>query len=155
MRYQINKLIGRDLTKEDELKEHIDGLTKEQIYDLCVVFEAAALSQLEKKIEMALALYPDIKGVWLGGGVVASARLRQVLRKSTEKNRITLRYPYAKKLTGDNAAMIGVAANIRVQKLGGTTEIKNQLSSNDISLEEKGIFVKNFDNIDRNPNLSL
>ncbi len=141
----VNELNGKVVSHQDEVNQEIK-LSKDQIYDLCVVFEAAALKQLELKLELAIEKYSP-KEVWLGGGVVASARLRNVLRNICRKYGISMRYPHSKKLTGDNAAMIGVAANIKIQMIGGIKNVRHDPLNN--------LYLKDFELIDRIPSLSL
>lgn len=138
----IEELIGHKLSHQEVVEGSEKSLTQEQIYDLCVAFEAAALAQLTVKLEKALKLYSP-KEIWLGGGVVASARLRSEVRKLCRNYKLTFRYPTSKKLTGDNAAMIGVAANFKLARLGSDHDPKN------------GIYRKEFEQVDRDPTLSL
>lgn len=124
-------------------KDRRGSLSKDQIIDLSLAFEASAIEQLVIKLEKAIKLYSP-KDVWLGGGVIASGRLRECLRKVCTNNSIKLRFPYSKKLTGDNAAMIGVTAFIKVEKLGKINHSPDQ-----------GIFINDFAKLDRDPSLSL
>ncbi len=114
-------------------------LTKEFILDMCVLFEAVALKQITLKLEGILKKY-QVNEIWLGGGVVASPRLRSEVRKISK---LKVRFPSSKKLTGDNAAMIGVVANIKFQKFGNKHNPK------------KGIYTQDFNLIDRDPSLGL
>lgn len=50
----------------------------------------------------------------VGGGVVANIELRKRLRKMGKELNLRVRFPYSNKLIGDNAAMIGVAAGLRI-----------------------------------------
>ncbi len=138
----VESLAKKIDTKNDTYLE-ASGISKEYILDLCVAFEAAALKQLEIKLEKAIKLYSP-KEIWLGGGVVASSRLRSQLRKVGNKFGLETRYPYSKKLTTDNAAMIGVVANIRTWKF--------QIDKHN---PKQGIYLKDFDKIDREPSLSF
>lgn len=113
------------------------NLTKEIVYDLASLFEFAALHQVCVKVEKAIKKY-DLKEIWLGGGVVASPRVRSLIRELGKKYKIKVRHPFSNKLTGDNAAMIAVAANINY-KIGN---IQN-------------IFEKDFTKIDREPTLDI
>ncbi|MFS8131495.1 MAG: tRNA (adenosine(37)-N6)-threonylcarbamoyltransferase complex transferase subunit TsaD [Candidatus Dojkabacteria bacterium] len=118
-----------------DLVSKLPELDAETIKDLCVVFEHAALLQIITKLEKAIRQY-NPKEIWLGGGVVANARLRTLVRKSAKG--LKVRYPSSKKLTGDNAAMIGVAANYCLN-------------------QNRGVYrdSKDFDKIDREPNLTF
>jgi tRNA A37 threonylcarbamoyltransferase TsaD len=122
--------------------EIVENLDKIQILDLCVTFEHAALTQLGIKLEKAIKKYKPNQ-LWLGGGVVASAKLRSVLRSISKRYDVEVKYPYGKKLTTDNAAMIGVAAQIQIAQFG--------LKHN----PEKRIFEKDFEAVDRNPTLAI
>lgn len=146
----VEGLLGRKISHSDELEGAGNSLTKEQIMDLCVVFEAAALEQLKIKLVRAVkelgfgSKKMGIKELWLGGGVVASSRLRSEFRNAAKAFDIKVRYPFSNKLTGDNAAMIALAANV---KLSNLKEINHNPAQN--------IYLKDFDRIDRDPTLSL
>jgi N6-L-threonylcarbamoyladenine synthase len=120
-----------------------ENLSKEQIIHLCVLFEAVAIEQLRVKLEKPLKQY-EVKTLLLGGGVVASAQLRNELRKTAKKFNVDTLCPYTKKLTGDNAAMIGLASNIKVSRLESLNHNPQEL-----------VFTKDFDSLDRAPSLSL
>lgn len=127
----------------NKLKSENNGeLSKMQILDLCVAFEAAALEQLALKLEKAIKMHKP-KEVWLGGGVVASTRLRYTLRRVSGKHDTKIRCPYSTRLTGDNAAMIGIAATLKVYFYGMEHSAAN------------GIYAHNFEKIDRKPSLSF
>jgi N6-L-threonylcarbamoyladenine synthase len=49
----------------------------------------------------------------VGGGVAANVELRKRLRALGKELGLKVLFPYSKKLTGDNAAMIGVVAGLR------------------------------------------
>lgn len=136
----FNQLVSK-LQQENTSK----NLTKNQVLDLCVGFEAAAIEQLALKLKNAIKIHNPLE-VWLGGGVIASAQLRRVLRKVCKEfssTKIVMRYPFSKKLTGDNAAMIGICAYLDLKRNG----ISHQ--------PENGIYLKDFQLIDRNPSLSF
>jgi N6-L-threonylcarbamoyladenine synthase len=115
------------------------GLKKEQIMDLCVILEAAAYRPIEIKLKKAIDKYQP-KEIWLGGGVVASARLRHLIRNIAKENGLKLRVPYSKKLTTDNAAMIGVTANLNLEF---NKDVRILRSESEI------------DSLDRDPSMSL
>lgn len=159
----VDSLISGSITTKDQIEGNTKGLSKEEIYDLCVIFEAAALKQLEIKLEKAIKKYsPSL--LLLGGGVVASARLRSVFRSICKKYKVEILFPTQKKFTGDNAAMIGLVANLRatyVQSLGSSLNhnekvdfTKSGLSKIKL-LEQQGILINNFDRIDRDPSLEI
>lgn len=131
---------------ESLIRESKDkSLSKEEVIHLCVVFEAAAIEQLKFKLKKALETH-KIKQLWLGGGVVASAKLRQELRGVAKNFGVKTLFPYSNKLTGDNASMIGIVANLKVLSMG-LENIVEDLDSN--------IFTKSFEKLDRDPSLSL
>ncbi len=133
-------------------------LTKEFVLDMCVLFEAVAIKQITMKMKKILKEH-EVSEIWLGGGVVASPRLRSEVRKTFKEYvakakgnmvnkghrsvKAVVRYPYSKKLTGDNAAMIGVVASLKVKKYG--------VGHNPMV----GIYTKGFELIDREPSLTL
>ena len=79
-----------------------DDLSEQQINDLCASFQEAALSQLIRKIDAALALKKDCRSVLIAGGVAANQRFRQLMDE-----RITLQSIFpALKFCADNGAMI-------------------------------------------------
>lgn len=120
-----------------------DLVNKDVIMALCNLVEAVAYEQILLKIQKILVTN-EIQELWLGGGVVASARFKSLIRNIGRKHNLKLRVPFSKRLTTDNAAMIGVVANFRLNKFG-------------LSNAEEGIFSysKDFDLIDRDPSLSL
>ena len=144
--------------KEGKLEANIEtfDLEKEEIMNLCILLEATAYEQISIKLISALKKY-SVKEVWLGGGVVASSRLRSAIRSTVKSfdKKILVKYPYSKKLTTDNAAMIGVAANINMLQL---QKLQISLSpENKATLREHGIFIdsSDFSEIDRDPSLEL
>lgn len=135
--YSGLKTAFRHLT--EELFKNNEALTKEQIIDLCVVFEEAAFRPIIHKLEAAIKTHKP-KSILLGGGVSSNLNLRKKLRNLAQKNQIELRLPGSNKLSTDNAAMIGVAANLRA--LNGKSDAILAVSE---SLHK----------IDRMPNLRL
>jgi len=119
------------------------NLDKDEIFDLSTIFEAAAISQLTIKLTKAIEYFHP-EELWLGGGVIASTRLKFLFRKICKKNTVTIRLPYSNKLTGDNAAMIGMASYFK------TYNTKNFINN-----PSSGIYVKDFSRIERLPSLSL
>jgi len=97
--------------KFEQDKQISKGLKKEQIYDLCNLLEEAVYEQLVIKVKKAIN-QKQYQSILLGGGVVASARLKSKIRKIAKDNNLELVVPYSKKLTTDNAAMIGISANL-------------------------------------------
>lgn len=129
-------------TEQDRMQNEENirrGLKKQEIYDLCSTLEVAAYRPLEIKFQKAIEKYSPAE-IWLGGGVVASARFRHLIRKISKKNSLNFRVPYSSSLTTDNAAMIGLVANIN---LNFVENFKVLRSENEIG------------ELDRVPSLSL
>lgn len=121
-------------TAMSRLVESEKPLTKEKIYNLAASYQNIAFTHLLRVISHVVR-NPDIKfsDFLVGGGVVANVELRKRLRKLGKGFKISVHFPYSNKLTGDNAAMIGVAAYFKAQR-GEFTEV---------------------DKIDRDPNLKI
>ncbi len=91
--------------------EHAGG-AETPLPDLAASFQEAVVEvQVEKTI--AAALETGVRTVVLGGGVVANARLRELMAKRTEADGLTLRIP-PPDLCTDNGAMIAVAGHARL-----------------------------------------
>ena len=88
---------------------------------------------LMRRYRRAIELY-NPKMVLLGGGVVSNVAIRTEARKMARKYGLKVFSPYTSKLYTDNAGMIGVCAYYQVQR---------------------GELVKNFDDLDRKPNLGF
>ncbi len=116
--------------------ENISVKEKKQIiYDIAASFQKSATEALLAKTEIALkelAKKHNVKDIILGGGVSANMALRKTIRKRFGKN-YRLHFPTSKKLYGDNAGMIAVAA------------YHNALRKNFADIEK----------VERSPNLSL
>jgi N6-L-threonylcarbamoyladenine synthase len=120
--------------KIEEVKVKNGKLTKQNICDLAACFQNVAFTHLIRVIKFIIQDSKfQIHDLLVGGGVSANIELRKRLRKLCKENGITVAFPYSKKLTGDNAAMIGIAACFKVQR---------------------GEF-SDTDKIDRNPNLKI
>ncbi len=89
--------------------------TRQQTYNLAATFQNRAFQHLEKVCSAQIERLGNEKPkyLWVGGGVAANALLRKRLRRMAEDFGLKTRFPYSKKLIGDNAAMIGVAAYLR------------------------------------------
>lgn len=96
-------------------------------------FQEAVFDSLIKKTEKAIKL-TTINRLIVVGGVVANLRLRKLVRELVNKYQGEVLFPTYKYLTGDNAAMIGVAAGYKAQKK---------------------LFVKKIDELDRIPRMSF
>jgi N6-L-threonylcarbamoyladenine synthase len=87
-----------------------EKLNKQTISDFCASLQEGVFNHILYKLEKLLDETP-VKELWFGGGVAANLALRSKLRTLAKVHKLTFRVPYSKKLTGDNAAMIAVAAN--------------------------------------------
>ena len=74
-------------------------------------FQNAAIKQLTLKVEKAVKEF-NVKNVFVGGGVSANSLLRSELSKIEGVNLYLPKLKY----TGDNAAMIGYLAVLKIQK---------------------------------------
>jgi len=130
--------------KIEEIKTRNGELKKEDIYNLATSFQDAAFTHLIRicsyVIENCLSREASAKrdkfqisNLLVGGGVSANVELRKRLRQMSKKYGIRVLFPYSKRLTGDNAAMIGIAAYYK-------------------SLRDE---YTNLDIIDRSPNLKI
>lgn len=82
------------------------------IYDISASFQKSAIDALMIKTRIALediAKEYKVKDLILAGGVSANLTLRKKFRSTFSKN-YRIHFPTDKKLFGDNAGMIGVAA---------------------------------------------
>lgn len=91
------------------VKEMSDDDRIVHIHDLAASFQKTVIDSVAIKVESALNQQP-VKSILMGGGVGANEYLRKTIRSIGGKRNIPVYFPYAKKLYGDNAAMIGVAA---------------------------------------------
>jgi N6-L-threonylcarbamoyladenine synthase len=111
-------------------------ITKTDVCDLAATFQNRAFQHLERVINNTLSSSPlnlsqarvcavrgrspesgvlTVKDLLVGGGVAANIELRRRLRKMGKGLGLNVRFPYSTKLVGDNAAMIGVAAGLRIE----------------------------------------
>ncbi|MFM7088106.1 MAG: tRNA (adenosine(37)-N6)-threonylcarbamoyltransferase complex transferase subunit TsaD [Candidatus Paceibacterota bacterium] len=107
--YLTQKILTPETTKAERQK-----ITR----DIAACFQKAAIESLVRKTEIALVDLKnlEIKDILLAGGVSANMALRKEFRKIFGKE-YRLHYPTSKKLYGDNAAMIGVAAYHHLEKM--------------------------------------
>ena len=86
-------------------------LTREKICDLSASFQNSAFKHIERILKYIFVQYRFEKTTLLiGGGVSANVEIRSRLRKLCKDHNIEALFPTSKKLYGDNAAMIGIAA---------------------------------------------
>ena len=116
------------------LVESEKPLTKEKIINLAACFQDVAFTHLVRVCSCVIRNSNIEFGSFLvGGGVSANIELRKRLRKLGKGTGIKVLFPYSEKLTGDNAAMIGIAAFFKAQR---------------------GEYSK-VDKVDRSPNLKI
>lgn len=117
--------------------DNIDPKEKAQlICDIAASFQKSAIEEILIKTKIALEKITRdfaVKDILLGGGVSANDMLRKKLRLTFGK-KYRLHFPKDKKLFGDNAGMIAVAAYHNAKR---------------------GNFVSDIEKLERNPNLSL
>lgn len=90
-----------------------EGIVDEQSQaDICAAFEQAVIEVLVKKTLSAAQTF-KAKSIMLAGGVAANHKLAASLEQASQSLAIPFFCP-AKKFTGDNAAMIAVAAYYQV-----------------------------------------
>ncbi len=115
------------------IKQMPESDKNKQLKKLVSSFQEAVFDTLIKKTEKAITL-TGVNRLIVSGGVSANFYLRKKFRQMVKNNKGTVLFPPYKHLTGDNAAMIGVAANYHAMK-------------ND--------FVEDLDKLDRVPRLTL
>lgn len=104
-------------TALSRLTESQKPLTKEKIYNLAAAYQDVAFKHLIRVISHVLKSSGiKVSDFFVGGGVVANVELRRRLRKLCKEYKINVHLPYSNKITGDNAAMIGVAAYFKAQR---------------------------------------
>ena len=123
--------------RQIETLETKGQLDKQTIYDFAASFQYAVFRHITYKLSKVFTDYPNLGQVWLGGGVAANIKLREMIRTALRdvrsvKTRLiaSLSSPYSKSLCSDNAAMIGVVAGFKL---------------------ERGEVVKNLDKLERKP----
>jgi N6-L-threonylcarbamoyladenine synthase len=122
-------------TAFSRLVESEKPLSKSKIINLAACFQNVAFDHLIRVLRYCIIHNSSfvIHDLLVGGGVSANIELRKRLRLLGKENGIKVIFPYSKKLTGDNSAMVGVAACFKFQR---------------------GEFIDP-NNVDRNPNLKL
>jgi N6-L-threonylcarbamoyladenine synthase len=100
------------LYKTKELREE-GRKDSEWVYDFCRAFLDSVIESLSIKLKMAINQNPDVKSVFVGGGVVNS---EEILRKiGTLVRGYGLNYVFAEKeFRGDNAGMIGIVGYYKI-----------------------------------------
>ena len=83
-------------------------ITKKDVNDICSSFQQAVVDVLTKKTIKAAEKY-NINSIMIVGGVAANIAIKESIKKESSKLQIPLFVPELK-YTGDNSAMIAVAA---------------------------------------------
>ena len=78
-------------------------------FNIAASYQEAILDCLFISISNAILEYPDVKNIYISGGVAANQRLREKSQKIESKSNIKIILPKLEYCT-DNAAMIGMAA---------------------------------------------
>lgn len=81
--------------------------------DLAYDYHQAVIDILQKKINLAMEHYPETKSLIVAGGVAQNSHIRQALMESSERYDLNILFSRPS-LCGDNAAMIGAAAHIKL-----------------------------------------
>jgi len=135
MNFSYSGLKTAALYKTKELRES-DIPEKEWVYDFCRGFLDTVKESLRIKLEMALRTTPEVKTLFVGGGVFNSEEILRYIGNIAKDNGLNFVYS-EKEYRGDNAAMIGIVAYFKSLR------------------KEYIINTKDIENIDRDPRLSL
>lgn len=91
------------------VREMDDASRIEHMADLAASFQKTVFTSIAVKLKLALQHY-KVSSILVGGGVGANEYMRKILRITAKDFDIPIYFPFTKRLYGDNAAMIGVAA---------------------------------------------
>ncbi|MBI4226350.1 tRNA (adenosine(37)-N6)-threonylcarbamoyltransferase complex transferase subunit TsaD [Candidatus Roizmanbacteria bacterium] len=97
------------------LKKNSATSEVKNIRKLASSYQAAVFDTIVAKMDLAIK-QTEINRLIVGGGVIANLHLRKLLRNLVRKYKGKVYFPSFKYLTGDNAAMIGVAAYYKANK---------------------------------------
>lgn len=105
------------------------------VADCAASFQKAVVEEIIERVQLVLAdqKFKNAQQFLLGGGVAANQLLREQLSDLLVKRSISFN-PTPIKLTGDNAAMIGAAAQLKLNK--------NQFDNLDLNAEPRLNFVE-------------
>jgi len=104
-------------TSFSRLTESEKPLTKEKVENLAACFQDVAFTHLIRICSYVIENCElKIENLLVGGGVSANIEVRKRIRQMCKKYNMRASFPHSKKLTGDNAAMIGVAAYFKYQR---------------------------------------
>ena len=124
------------LTHVLKLKTKSSGLAASQKEEVCFAFEEATVDVLATKTMRAAREFRP-KGIILAGGVAANSRLREELKTRIEKYNSEVEEKYKMNfylpgpgMSGDNAAMIGLAAYYHIIEGEKGDWRKSEISAN-------------------------
>lgn len=99
----------------EQIRNTNDDLNKQTVCDLAASFQDMAFKHLIRVTMESIntSEYKNISSILVGGGVSANLELRKRLRNMGKELGIKVYSPKNKKLCGDNAGMIGIAAGFK------------------------------------------
>jgi N6-L-threonylcarbamoyladenine synthase len=106
LNFSFSGLKTAALYKTKELREQ-DVKEKEWVYDFCRGFLNTVIEALSVKLRKAIEQYPDVKSVFVGGGVFNSEEITRKIGSVAREYDLNYIYP-SKEFRGDNGAMIGI-----------------------------------------------
>ncbi len=109
---------------------------KEWVYDLCRSFVNSIEKSVTIKLQLAINKYPEVKSVFVGGGVFSNEYILRSIGKLVKMNGLNYLYP-KNEYRSDNAGMICIAGLYAVER-GDVLTHKNDIEA-----------------LDRDPRLSL
>jgi len=130
---------GVEAPDHKDERSAVEVLGKQTVADICASFQKAAVETLMNKTRKALKKYPEVKSIFLGGGVVHNEKLQKEMKKLGQSRGVKVQIPKSGDLFMDNAAMIGVAGFLSMS------------SGNSDMLQGK----KKIDQLDRDPGMRL
>ena len=135
LNFSFSGLKTAALYRSNEIREK--GIPeKEWIYDFCRGFLDAVIDSVTGKLTMAIQMHPEVKSVFVGGGVFNSEEILRKVGNTVRSYNLNYYYPEIE-YRSDNAAMIAVAGYVDI--------LQNMIVTDKKSIE----------NVDREPRLSL
>lgn len=92
-------------------------------YDFCRGFMDAIKESIRIKLDMAIEKYPEIKAIFVGGGVFNSEEMVRFVGNIARSYGLKYIYP-RKEYRGDNAGMVGIVAYYKIQRKEYITDKK-------------------------------
>ena len=108
----FGRLISADFVA---LREQKKVLSTQEINDLAAAFQNRAFQHLTRVITKSINTSRNVSDLLVGGGVIANQELRKRLEKLGQELNLKV-YFAPMELTGDNAAMIGIAASFKAER---------------------------------------